>query len=330
LLLFASLLFARPLQSFFHFASPWPFAILALGVVGDVPFTFRAAYVCGQHGFGRASYTNVLSAVAKIVCSVVLVLAGFGTIGAMWGVTASQFIACVYIAYWAKRLGLRRAADSQLFSKLQLKPLVPELRYTGFVLICSLLITLQFSIDIIVVKHFFDAHTAGLYAGIATVARIIFFVTAAFAQVLMPSVKIKNSRKQNLALLVKSFYLLGAIGLPALACFVLFPQFIMRMLMGGQYVLYANLLPLLSVSVFVVSTANLVVAYYMALRRYVVAMAVVLGAFATYVLMAMNHQTPHAVVESLFYGSLTMVVLIGAVALLTTKAVVKDLQYETH
>lgn len=314
MLLALSVIFGGQLQSFFRFGEPLPFAILALSVLVSVPFTFRGAFVRGRQGFGASSVSNLIASAAKIAFSVLLVLAGLGTAGAMGGLVAAQLVALIYIAYWARRMGLRRAEGVSWFSWPNMTLLTPELKYAGLVLVISLLITLQFSVDILVVKHYFDAHTAGLYAGVATVARIIFFLTGSIAQVLMPSVKLKNTTKQNALLLKKSFLLLMATGLPALLLFVVAPEETIGLLMGDAYREYAHLLPMLSVAIFAVAMVNLVVSYYMSLRRYWTIWVVVMGASVTYVLMIIHHATLRSVIEGLLAGSVSMLVLISVIA----------------
>ncbi len=307
-LLAVAVVFRHQLQHFFRFDDSLPFVILVLAIVVSVPFTFRSSFVRGRHAFGVASISNLLASATKIVLSAGLVAIGLGTAGAMWGVVAAQFLAFVYVAYWARQMGLRKTPDSRWLPDMSL--LAPELKYSGVVLITSLITTLQFSIDILVVKHYFDAQTAGLYAGIATVARIIFFVTGSISQVLMPSVKLRNTAAQNSQLLRKSLYMLVAVGVPVLLVFALQPQWIIRLLMGSQYATYAHLLPLLSITIFVVSVVNLMTAYYMALRRYAIAIAATAGAALTYVLMIFNHSTLSGVVWNLLAGSLGMLFLI--------------------
>lgn len=314
LLLVLSVIFSSQLASFFRFDESLPFVILVLAIVVTVPFTFRGAFVRGQHGFGVASISNLLASAAKIVLSVGLVLAGLGTVGAVGGIVAAQLVALLYIAYHAKRMGLVRAEGLRWISRPDMSLLRPELKYAGMVLVTSLLITLQFSVDILVVKHYFDAHTAGLYAGIATVARIIFFLTGSIAQVLMPSVKLKNTTFQNRQLLWRSFMLLAAAGLPTLLLFVMFPGEVTRLLMGDAYGQYASLLPILSVAISAVAITNLVVSYFMALRRYWIVFVVIAGASVTYVLMILHHATLRSVIESLLVGSLSMLILVAGIS----------------
>lgn len=315
LLLVLSFVGSHWLQDFFRFDSAAPFVVLAVAVCVTVPFTFRGAFVRGRHGFGVASISNIIASAVKIFASISLVLLGWSTAGAIWGLVIAQFIALIYIGFWAKKMGLRQAAGTHWRSRPDMKILKPELRYAGMVLITSLLITLQFSIDILVVKHFFDAHTAGLYAGIATVARVLFFVTGSVSQVLMPSVKMSSPDAENRSLLFKSLGLVAAAGLPVLALFALAPSFVVQLLMGQNYTEYAHLLPMLGLAIFVVAIVNLLVSYYMALRRYAIAPVVVVGAIVTYVSMISQHSDLAGVVRSLLIGGLTMVILIICLAL---------------
>lgn len=315
LLLVLTFVSSQWLQEFFRFESAAPFVVLAVAIFVTVPFTFRGAFVRGRHEFAVASLSNVIASAVKIFASISLVLLGWSTAGAIWGIAIAQFIALIYIGFKAKKMGLRQSPDTHWRSRPDMELLRPELRYAGMVLITFLLITLQFSIDILVVKHYFDAHTAGLYAGIATVARVLFFVTGSVSQVLMPSVKIRNSDVENRSLLLKSLALIAVTGLPVLALFVAVPQVVVQVLMGPNYTEFAHLLPMLGLAIFVVAIVNLLVSYYMALRRYVIAPVVVIGAIVTYVLMISQHNDLAAIVRSLLIGGLTMITLIAFLAL---------------
>ncbi len=189
------------------------------------------------------------------------------------------------------------------------------MRYSVFVLLGTLGIMVLFSIDVLVVKRFFDPHTAGLYAGIATVARIIFFVTASISQVLLPSLKLDQPARKNRQLFIKSAILLTGISAPILlACFVV-PEFIISMLMGQVYLTYANLLPLLALTMFVISILNLTVLYFLALRRFAPAVFAIIGSVATCLFLAVFHSTLEIVVNVLLYGSLATVCFIAVWAL---------------
>jgi O-antigen/teichoic acid export membrane protein len=309
-LLVLTVIFQNQLKHFLQFDESWPFILLMLALVASVPFTFRGAFLRGKQKFGLASLVNVIGAASKILFSVVLVAVGAGTSGAIGGLVAAQATACAFAAGWARKHGLVRPKGQTLLRLPNIALLKPELRYGLLVLIGSLLVTLQYSIDIVVVKHYFDPHTAGLYAGMASVARIVFFLTASVALVLMPMVKIHAPARTNHALLFKSLALLGIAGIPVLAIFIIAPERMVTALMGNGYASVSYLLPQLSVTIFTVSALNLIVSYYLALRRYAVAPIIIIGAVVTYALLLTRHDTLSAIVNDLLIGSITMLSLI--------------------
>ena len=307
--------FAQILQ----FDSSTPFVALALALVVSVPLTFRSAYARGQKKFGVASLSQLIGAGVKIVFSAVLVIAGLGVAGAIFGIVGAQFAAFLYAAWWAAKLGLVRPKISQYGKLPVLKDILPELRYAAIVFVGLLSITLMMSIDVILVKYYFDAETAGQYAGVATVARIIFFLAVPIAQVLIPMVKIKQSARKNYQLLVKSSILTLVIcGIALLPCLV-FPEITLKILMGGQYGELADLLPILSFVVFIISLVNLVMMYYLALRRKMIVLVGIIGFGVVVGLVLANHATISTIVYNILLGSILTLVATGLYVLTTIR-----------
>lgn len=301
-----TLLFGDAITKFLHFDSITPFALLMLALLASVPLTFRGAYLRGKRKFGRASLATIASAAGKLLFAVLLVLAGFGTIGAIGGLAFAQLVACALVITWAGRLGLKQPHRADWIKKPNWRLLAPELRFGLLVLVGSLFITLQYSIDVIVVKHYFDPTTAGLYAGVATVARIIFFLTMSIAMVLLSLVQVQAPHAQNQKVLIKSLSLTMAVGLPVLALCVFLPSAITTLLMGQAYQDVAALLPRLATAVFVVAILNVFVSYYLALRRFMIAPVLAIGALTTYALLYLNHASLIDIVNGLLIGSLVM------------------------
>lgn len=307
---------APVLQQFFKFESFIPFIILAVAIVVSVPSTFRSAYLRGKKYFGLTSIAGLVAAAAKLAFSIVLIWLGFGTIGAITGLVLAQLASFAYAAIKARQAGFDQSLWSNFFQPPDMKLVLPELKYAGLVLVSSLTITALYSIDIIAVKHYFDAQTAGEYAGIATVARIIFFLTASIAQVLLPSVMLRNSAGKNRGILLKSLALTTFVGGSALVVFWLMPNFITRLLMGDEYVRFAYLLPRLGLVVFVVSLLNLLMLYFMALRHYAIAFIAIMGLAVTCGLVGIHHDSLQAIVDSMLGGSVALATLLAAWMLL--------------
>lgn len=295
---------SRQLAQFLQFTSPWPFVLVGLAGAIAIPFIFRSGFLQAQKLFGLVTGANIVSAIGRLVLGATLVAIGFGTLGAIWGLVVAQIIALVFAAYFAKRHGFQESLRLHQLPNVRL--LAPELKYAGLVLAGSLTVTLMYSVDIIFVKHYFDARTAGLYAGISVTARILFFLTASVAQVLIPSVSPNQSRQHNQQVLLRSLGLLLAIGTLGLAAFYFFPTQILHILLGKTYLTYADLLPRLSLAIFIVSIINLMVIYYTSLRQYIVALITLAGSAITLGLMLMSHATLNAVVNDLVIGSISM------------------------
>ena len=300
------------LQHFLQFDSSTPFILLMLALLITVPLTFRGAFLRGRQQFGQASIINIVSAAGKLLLAAVFVGVGYGTNGAVGGLVGAQIAAAILAVWWAKKSGLRQPADTRRRWHLpDLKVLAPELRYGAIVLVTSLAITLQYSIDVVVVKHYFDPHTAGLYAAVAGVARIIFFLTASIGLVLMPMARLDAPVADNRRLLTKSLFLLLAVSLPVVLIFALAPEHVVNLLMGRQYASTASILPMLGLAILIISIINLIAMYYLALRRAMIAVVAVLGAIITDALLLTRHGSLQAVVTSLTLGSLAMLVILG-------------------
>ncbi len=297
------------IQTFFHFESILPLYSLALSLLITFPLTISQAYLRGKQHFGSVTLSTILSALAKLILSAVLVYLGWRTFGAITGIVLAQLIALAYTQWRAQRSGFRRQY-SQLLGRPNFKLLLPQLKFAAFVAVVSLLITFQFSLDMLVVKRFFNPEIAGLYAGVATVGRIIYFLTASVSAVLLSSLQIEKGSHFNRKLLIQSGLFLLVLGGSALLVFIFFPQLIMKTLMGARYSEVSSLLPGLSAAIFLVSVANLFLTYCIGLRLYQVWVPTLLGAVATYGLLLVRHGSLEQIVQSLLWGSMCLLIFI--------------------
>lgn len=323
-ILLVSIAFGEFFRQQLRFDSTLPFVALALALLISIPLTFRSSYIRAEKRFGVASVTQLIGAFTKLIGSVVLVALGMGVVGAMVGIVGAQFVAFLYAARWAARVGFKRPSDTHYGTPPDLKAIMPEIKYASAVFVGLLSVTMMMSIDVIAVKYYFDATTAGLYAGIATVARILFFVAAPISQVLMPLVKTSQSARENMLLLGKSLALTtGVCGVILIWCIVA-PEAIIRLLMGQAYVAYANLLPMLAIVVFIISVVNLVFMYYLVLRRTMIMLIGIMDFVVLISLLLWRHDTLHAVVYSLLLGSIFTLLTTGVYVLANLRRGTRD------
>lgn len=289
------------LQTALQFESALPFMIIATVFVAGIPLGFRTAYLKGKTNFTAMSAVGVLASISKLVASAALVMVGFKTAGAAGGILVSQLIGLAYAGVMARRLGFHK-------QKTTLKPswgiLRPHAKYAGLVLFVSLISTIQYSIDVVIIKYLFSPEIAGQYAGMATISRIVLFLTGSFSVVLLSSVKIANQAQDNSKLLVRSLVMTIGLGGSATVVFGLFPTQVIHALFGIKYDTFASLLPLLSLAMLLMSISSLIANYHIALRHYWVMLYVGIGAVVTIGCIVLNHATPEAVVQSIVIGSL--------------------------
>jgi O-antigen/teichoic acid export membrane protein len=130
--------------------------------------------------------------------------------------------------------------------------------------------------------------------------------------VLVAAVSLRDS-VTNRALLLRSLALLTLLGGATLIAFTVAPKLIITVMLGSKYLTFADQLPRLSLAIFILSVANLLVSYFVALRRRRIALAAGLGLLSMVILLGFQHQSVAAVVTSLIEGSLTFLILVVAV-----------------
>ncbi len=307
-----ALVFVRQLEAFLRFEQAGPFFVLAVSLLVSVPLALRGAFLRGRSAFGRLSVSNIIGSLGKIIFSVAFVLLGWQTAGALGGLVAAQLIALGYTVEMARRLGLHNTLGLKLWRWPDFSIIKPQLGYTALVLTVSFIITTLFSFDVVAVKHYFSAELAGRYAGIATIARIIFFLTGSIPMVLLSSVRLEAEAAINRRLLVRSGALLLGLGGVVLIGFMALPTFVTEVLLGAPYTPYAYLLPPLSLAIFGLAFVNLLFNYDLALRRRSAAVVSMLGGAIMFGLVLWHHASLMAVVQSLLMGSGIMIVLRAA------------------
>lgn len=122
--------------------------------------------------------------------------------------------------------------------------------------------------DVLIVKHYFNTHDAGLYAALALIGRVVYFGTWSVVMVLFP--KVVALKKQGLAthhLLFKSFTLIVLMATLIVLVCALFPEWLVGMLFGQQYLTISTYLWQYAALTALFACANVWVYYHLSLDR---------------------------------------------------------------
>ncbi|NHF58572.1 oligosaccharide flippase family protein [Flavobacteriaceae bacterium TP-CH-4] len=124
--------------------------------------------------------------------------------------------------------------------------------------------------DILLVKHFFDPTEAGLYASLALIGRVVYFVAWMFVMLLLPAVVQKH--KDGEATTPVLFKYVGYVSLLSTTIVMasyLFPETIIELLFGEDYIDMAGLLWQYALATSLFAISNIFAYYFLSLDQYV-------------------------------------------------------------
>jgi len=124
--------------------------------------------------------------------------------------------------------------------------------------------------DILLVKHYFDAYKAGLYASLALIGRVVYFIAWMFVMLLLPKViELKKEGKPTKHILITYvMYILVIASIIILAC-VLCPKLVILVLFGEQYISMAPLLWKYALATSLFAVSNIFAYFYLSLDQYI-------------------------------------------------------------
>jgi len=124
--------------------------------------------------------------------------------------------------------------------------------------------------DILLVKHFFESYDAGLYASLALIGRIVYFIAWMFVMLLLPTVvQLKKEGKDTTPILFKYVSYIAGIALLIIIGCAIFPETAITLLFGDQYLAMAPLLWQYALATGLFAISNIFSYYYLSLDCYV-------------------------------------------------------------
>ncbi len=195
------LVFQRSIASYLNLPNPVLVALLASGAAFYVPLGSRRGYIQGTYGFRRLATNLVVEGVVRLGGSFLLILLGLGVEGVIAANAAA--VAVAYFAIAPKLVG--RVPSPLRFSHAFRETSQAMVFFSGQVLINNC--------DIVLVKHFFAANEAGLYAAVAMVGRVIFAFSSAVVNSMFPLVAgTRDEERKDLRVIATSLLLVLGTG----------------------------------------------------------------------------------------------------------------------
>lgn len=281
------IILSRFLQSYLHFKSYVPIIIIGLGIPFYFIMSVKRGIAQGTDKFKILAFTYIAEMALRLTIT-------FGLV--YWALSRAEhlsseavsigFLFSFFAAIWVKSPSKNIQSDSSLFDREAIK------KFVFVILIYELSQILINNSDVILAKHFFPADEAGLYAAIALIGRVVFFGTWTIVTLLFP--KVIQREKQGLphfSLFWISFGVVAAFGIAVIGACILFPELIINILFGSEYLIVSDLLWQYAIATTLFALANVFAYYYMSLNKYLPVMLSVIAGVSQVILIYRFHES---------------------------------------
>lgn len=280
------ILFVSQISNFFHIADKGILYITSFIIITAFLGGLNLAFLQAKLAFGFQVFVSLINAVVKLALGVIFIMAGYAVPGATLSILLSGIV-----SYGVSFLPLRFVFDRKIISpSIETKSLfvygIPSA-------LTSLGLTSFIAADMLLVKHFFDPVQAGLYAGLALIGRVIFYVSGPIGNVMFPVIVQKYRKNENFVNTFKLSLLLVAIpSFLMTALYFLFPdQIILFFLKKEAYLVIKPLLGLFGIYICLYSFMAIISTFYLSIKKTQIYIPILAGAILQIILITLFHQS---------------------------------------
>ena len=257
-------LVSSELQEFFKTTSSSMFVVFGIGIPFYFLMSVNRGVFQGQKEWIPLSATYQLEMMSRLAIT-------FGLL-CLFEVDSSLLIAIGIICSFIVGLLPFEFKPPSFFNRIKLKKSETKMVRNFFIITAFYEVTLIVinNSDILLVKHYFEPYEAGLYASLALIGRVVYFIAWMFVMLLLPTVvQLKKQGISTRPILFKYvIYIIIIAASIVLACY-LFPNQIINILFGNEYVGIASLLWKYAFATGVFAVSNIFAYYYLSLDKYI-------------------------------------------------------------
>ncbi len=219
----------------------------------------------GLQNFYIFSLQNILGTLIKLILALFFVYLGFSVGGVMLALLFSFAFSYLYASRRASKL-MKELPQSLSDNLLDISGVYSS---TFLIFTAVLFLAILLNIDVVIAKHYLLPDTAGQYAALSTIGKILVYGVGSFHTVLLPVVSAAHSSRENStqSYLKSPLLVISGISIVVIFVFSLFPELVIRTLFGIKYLSIAPYLGLFMISMFFVSLIILFVSYFIAMQN---------------------------------------------------------------
>lgn len=273
------------LASFLHLKSTLPVLIIIFSNLIGVYSTVNTATLRGFLRFGLMSILGPIQVVLKLGITVLLVYLGWRVLGAVLAFLITSLIGYLLTAFFVMGLLKKQKEEKKIIDSQEI------IRYVIPVFFSTFAFTSLYTTDIVLARHFLPTQEAGFYSALATLGKIIFFASGPIITVMFPMVSERHANgKKHISLLNLSLGLVTLICLGISGVYFLFPELMIKILYGSQYLAASPYLGLFAIFLSLYSFSYLLVNFYLSIKKVKVIILPVAAAVAQIILISFFHR----------------------------------------
>lgn len=272
-------------KSFLHLDSFLPIIFLGLLFFVSVFSTIARAILQGLMNFNQMVVSSIGETSTKMIVAFFLVWLGLGINGAILALVIGGIVGYFLTNIYLKSIRKVKAIKPDISTRDFLRFGIP-------VFLVNLSFTSLYTNDVILVKHFFSAHEAGLYAALAVLGKIIFFTTSSIPMVVFPMAAHRHSQGKNTRYILNvSLLMVFAVSLSIILVYWLFPGLMISILFGKEYLSASPLLVWMGIFISLYSLAYLFINYFLSIDKVRIVVIPIIFALLQLALISRFHQS---------------------------------------
>jgi O-antigen/teichoic acid export membrane protein len=286
------IIFSQQLQNFFRTTSATMFVVFAFGMPFYFLMSVNRGVFQGKQELKSLSITYQLEMISKLLGTFALLY--------LLEIDTSIIIAIgIFCSFIFGLLPFKSSSFSlyqtSILDVSKVKLVNHFFAITAFYELTQIIIN---NSDVLLVKHYFQSYEAGLYASLALIGRVVYFIAWMFVMLLLPKVvQLKKEGKPTLPILLKYVGYIAFISVVIVTACFLFPNEIMGLLFGSEYVSISSLLWKYALATSLFAISNIFAYYYLSLDKYIPVVFSCVFGMLQLVLIVLYHETLAQVVH---------------------------------
>ncbi|MFX1285678.1 MAG: oligosaccharide flippase family protein [Promethearchaeota archaeon] len=263
----------------------------------------------GMENTNRLGFSLLLFPGIRLVIGLLLVLYGFGVVGAIWGIIIAGFCTPILLLVFVSPYFYTNREDFPV--NIDFQVIFP-------VLITDIGFILFFNLDILLIRIFFSTTESGYYAILSTIGRIVLYSATAFIIVMIPkAVKAHESRQDVLKVLKTSLLISLCLSMVVYLSIFFMGEFFVLTIFGELYRPAIAYLPFFTLVFLLYGVVAILINYNVALNNYSYNIPLFLGIIFEVIGIILFHDSLSTIFLIMFFSVCFMI--FGIISMILVK-----------